>query len=460
MPDPDISHAASTEANAAQALALALMLHRAGGLDDAGTLYDRILAVAPEHADALHFKGVLTHQRGDSEAAVALIRRSIALDGRLPDWHNNLGNVLLETGRVDEAAEAYESAVRLDPERADVHNNLGVLRREQRRPAEAEAAYRRALALDPQSADVHTNLGSLLNAQGRSEEALACYCEALVLKPRHAIARRALGFAYYTLGRVSEAVEVYRAWLEDEPDNPEALHHLAACSGEGVPQRASDAYVESVFDGFADSFDAKLAHLHYRAPELLAQAVGACLGEPAQALDVLDAGCGTGLCGPLLAPYARRLEGVDLSERMLARARTRNCYDVLAKAELTSFLEGAAAASYDLIASADTLCYFGDLRPVTRAAARALRPDGWLFFTVEALESADEVEFSLQPHGRYCHGDAYLRRALAEAGLQRVDVQPAHLRVEGGRPVLGRVVAACSSTRSESRIASPRWHTT
>ncbi|VWX55974.1 Predicted methyltransferase, contains TPR repeat [Burkholderiales bacterium 8X] len=434
-----------SEASLEEAFGLALKLHRAGGLDDAGVLYDRILAVAPEHLDALHFKGVLAHQRGDSEAAIALIRRSVAIDGRLPDRHNNLGNVLLETGRVDEAAEAYENAVRLDPERADVYNNLGVLRREQHRPIEAEAAYRRSLALEPRSADALTNLGSLLNAQDRSEEALACYCEALLLKPGHGTARRALGFAYYTLGRIDEAVEVYRQWLADEPHNPEARHHLAACSGESVPQRASDAYVESVFDGFADSFDAKLAHLHYRAPELLAQSIAEHLGEVEQrSLDVLDAGCGTGLCGPLLAPCARRLEGVDLSERMLARARTRRCYDRLAKTELTAFLEQAPPASYDLIASADTLCYFGDLAPVLHAAAKALRPDGWMFFTVEALgdASSGEADFRLQPHGRYSHGASYLRRVLADAGLKPISLQAAHLRIEGGKPVEGQVVAA------------------
>ena len=41
--------------------------------------------------------------------------------------------------------------------------------------------------------------------------------------------------------------------------------------------------------------------------------------DASRSLDVLDAGCGTGLCGPLVAPYARRLVGVDLSEAMLAR---------------------------------------------------------------------------------------------------------------------------------------------
>lgn len=424
-----------------EAVALAIAMHRANGLDDAERLYGRILQAVPDHAAALHFMGVLQHQRGASEEALRLIRRSIEANGAVPDWHNNLGNVLLESGQVDAAADAYERACTLAPDRPDVQNNLGVLRREQRRLAEAEAFYRRAIALDPTYADAFTNLGRLLNSLGRYEEALAAFCEALILNPKFVKARHALGMAYQMLGRLDEAAQVYRDWLAEEPGHPEALHHLAACTGDAVPERAPDAYVETVFDDFANSFDAKLAVLHYRAPALVAEAVAQRLGEPRHALDVLDAGCGTGLCGPLLAPYAQRLVGVDLSQRMLDKAQLRQAYDTLAKAELTAFLEGAQPASYDLIVSADTLCYFGDLRAVFRAAAKALRPAGWLVFTAEAAAGGEDAGFRLQPHGRYSHRESYLREVLADAGMAVDGLEQAHLRMESGKPVEGWVVS-------------------
>ncbi len=69
------------------------------------------------------------------------------------------------------------------------------------------------------------------------------------------------------------------------------------------------------FDSFAASFDSKLAKLLYRAPALVAEMLAEPDVEASKSLDVLDAGCGTGLCGPLIAPYARRLVGVDLSAR-------------------------------------------------------------------------------------------------------------------------------------------------
>ncbi|MCM5680913.1 tetratricopeptide repeat protein [Schlegelella sp. S2-27] len=438
------SPATSAHLSLHDALRLAVELHRRGALDDAHTLYRRVLKLAPRNADANHFLGVLLHQKGRSEEAWPLIERSLALNGKLADWHSNAGNVLLEMGRLDDAARAYEHSAELAPERADIHNNIGVLQRARKCSGEAEAAYRRAIELNPQFADAYNNLGNLLSDRGQVPEALDLYREALKLKPGHPGARKMLGIGYYAQGLIDKAAEVYREWLEEEPDNPVAQHYLAACSGEQVPERASDAYVEDTFDRFANSFDAKLARLSYRAPQLIGEAVARVCGEPAKSLAVLDAGCGTGLCGPLLAPYASRLEGVDLSAQMLAKAEPRGVYDRLVKAELTAFIEQAPSA-YDLIVSADTLCYFGDLAAVSAAAHAALRPHGTLVFTVEALAGEKVSEgFHLNPHGRYSHARDYVRRVLQQAGFEVLAIEAEPLRNENGKPVDGWVVAARS----------------
>jgi predicted TPR repeat methyltransferase len=212
---------------------------------------------------------------------------------------------------------------------------------------------------------------------------------------------------------------------------------LAACSGRGVPPRASDGFIERTFDGFAASFDSKLAKLSYRAPALVAGMIDL---EAAKSLDVLDAGCGTGLCGPLLAPYARRLVGVDLSTKMLLQAKARNVYDDLFKVELTAYLRDYTAA-YDLITYADTLVYFGPLEDVVHAAANALRPGGRFVFTVEELDGHADAGYLLCAHGRYAHARSYVERVLAEAGLA-ADITTAQLRLEAGDPVAGLVVRA------------------
>ena len=137
-----------------------------------------------------------------------------------------------------------------------------------------------------------------------------------------------------------------------------------------------------MFDSVAPQFDRKLAALGYQAPQQVAQAVAALQPAPG-ALDVADLGCGTGLCGPTLRPWARRLVGCDLSAAMLAQAKRRGCYDHLFQVELAYFLQHEAGA-FDLLVSADTLCCFGPLDAVC-AAAVALRSGGAFVFTVEAL---------------------------------------------------------------------------
>jgi predicted TPR repeat methyltransferase len=128
--------------------------------------------------------------------------------------------------------------------------------------------------------------------------------------------------------------------------------------------------------------------------------------------DVLDAGCGTGLCGVVVAPFARRLVGVDMSEGMLAHAKNKNMYHALMKAELTEYLRGNNE-TFDLIVSSDTLVYFGDLKGIVAAFAGALRPNGLLVFTLEhAVGESEGVDYRLELHGRYSHAQAYVERLL------------------------------------------------
>ena len=259
---------------------------------------------------------------------------------------------------------------------------------------EATASYRRALELKPDYAEAYNNLANALWEQGKIPEAEACWHRTIELKPDCVDAYSNLGMMLYEKKRLGEAAAIVRRWLEHAPQNPVARHMLAAFTGQDVPARAADEYVRSSFDHFARTFDTKLNGLDYRAPELVMAAVADALGDPKGELVVLDAGCGTGWCGPLLRPYARRLIGVDLSPAMIEQARARQVYDDLVVAELTAYLEGSCG-SCDLLASADTLVYFGDLRPVATAAAGALHAGGLLIFTVEKAGCADpEVEVS------------------------------------------------------------------
>ena len=426
----------------------AVELLRTEQLDAAEIAFDALRAEQPEQPDTLQFQGILRHVQGRSQEGVALMRRAIALRPGRPGMWNNLGNVLLEMSLPEEAVQAYESAVvsasvdgKDSPEAAEALNNLGIAHRRQGRLGQAESSLRRALEADAAHGNAWYNLSEVLIDQGRVADGLIANSRAIVLMPRDTMGRDQVIRALTLLGERDKAAELYREWLAEDPDNPVVQHQLAACLGQATPERASDAYVQILFDNFADSFDAKLEKLQYRAPQLVADAVAASLGAPQAALDIADLGCGTGLCGPLLRPWARRLVGCDLSVGMLRKARSRKVYDKLHKAELVYYLD-TQPGDFDLLVSADTLCYFGVLDAAAVAAHKALRPGGWLVFTVEALPDDDEADHRLLPHGRYAHHRRYLQRCLQTAGFGAPHCSAEPLRQEGNKPVDGWVVVA------------------
>ena len=208
-------------------------------------------------------------------------------------------------------------------------------------------------------------------------------------------------------------------------------HLIASRLGFGA-RRAPPHYVRALFADYADRFDAHLLErLRYRAPNRVQAALAGALEAPAAA--ALDLGCGTGLCGPLLAPLAGRLVGVDLSPEMLAVAGQRGCYDALVEADLLDWL-ATPPERFDLCAAADVLVYFGDLAPVFAGVARALRPGGLFAFTTEAAAGGG---WRLTRTGRFRHAPAHVRRMAGTAGFAVLVQSRETLRTESDNPVAG-----------------------
>lgn len=431
--------------NARDRIKSAIAQHAAGLHAEAERAYVEILADQPRHIDALHFLGVLRHQRGDTPEGLALILRALEADAGSAFRYNDLGNILVQSGDAINAAEAFRMSIALNGDDANVWNNLGSLLRRQHDLTGAESAFRQALQCDAKFVPALNNLANLLAETGREEESSMLYCQAFILPPLAGKLPKMLGIAYYRLGRIADAAECFRAWLRAEPENESARHQLAACTGENVPARAPDRFVVDQFDRMAETFDEKLVgSLSYRGPEIIAGLLDGFV--PADGtLDVLDGGCGTGLCAPVLAPYASasHLTGVDLSPGMLSKARECNCYGNLVEAELTAYLLGRKNA-FDLIVMADTLIYFGDLATLFAATGQALRTGGIFAFTVEASTEAgtSHGNYRLNPSGRYSHGRLYLAQKLDAAGFVLLRCDDVVLRSEFCTPTQGLGVLA------------------
>ncbi|HTE40727.1 MAG TPA: tetratricopeptide repeat protein [Steroidobacteraceae bacterium] len=401
-------------------LLVAQEAHRAGRAEEAEQGYMRWLDAHPNEHNGLHFLGLLKFQTKRLQEGIDLVRRSLEFDATNAHAWNNLGNMLVVSDLPKDATDAYLNATRYAPELVEAWYNLGV-------------CYRRT---------------------GKIEDSVKSFVKAVELQPANPMVYERFGILLYGLGRFAEAANVYRQWLVVEPDSSVARHMLAAMTGEDVPARADDQYLKDLFDRFSSSFDENLKGLGYRAPELLVSALGEYVPTDGR-LDVLDAGCGTGLCGGLLRSMSRSLVGVDLSDGMVEKARARNIYDELVVAELCGFMRDRPNA-FDVVISADTLVYFGALEEAALAARSCIRENGVFAFTLErhidepvadpqpgmAPAAGDPVRYRIQPHGRYVHHADYVRAALTAGGFTRVELKDVVLRRERGQDVQGHLVVA------------------
>ena len=437
----DSSQPVKQEMSLDEAFQFAVHLHQANQLESAEKIYQQLLALLPNDADLLHFYGMLRNQLGFAEEGVEYIKKALQLAPNYIDAENSLGNIYLQIGQPELAEQCFRRTIELNPRFASAYANLGIALKELGRAMEAEDFLLQAIRYEPDVAHHYQNLGNVYRNLSRYDEAVAMYEKAIRMHPADAMAYQRLTRTFYLMGKLDCCVEVLKQWLAFDPVNPTARHLLAAYTRNETPTRASDDYVRETFDRFAASFDNILKTLDYQAPALVHGALQR-VGAVAESCVLLDAGCGTGLCGALVRPLVKRLVGVDLSAKMLAKAEARNVYDALHEAELTAyFLQ--ASTSFDVITCVDTFCYFGDLSEAVTASVSALKPGGWFIFTVEKLEQDQtERDFRLNVQGRYAHAEAYVRHTLQNAGYHINCIDTAVLRNEFIEPVFGLVVTA------------------
>jgi predicted TPR repeat methyltransferase len=303
---------------------------------------------------------------------------------------------------------------------------------------QALQVLREAAALAPGIAEAGFALGEALLALGHLPTAIAEFQRALRLEPTFVAARYALGCAWLDAGEAERAAEIFSELAATEsPFALRAVQKMSEVEAMCRASRSAPGYIRHLFDQFSADYERKmLGELSYRA-HLVLRGLADLVGITARELDILDLGCGTGLAGEAFRDLARRLDGVDLSPRMIARARDRGIYDSLAAEDVETALANAAL-SYDLILAADTLVYLGDLRPLFTVASSRLKQGGFFLFTVEKKPGSG---FELGPKRRYRHGEAYLREEAAGAGLEVMGLLDCSPRQEAKSPVEGLAVA-------------------
>ena len=250
--------------------------------------------------------------------------------------------------------------------------------------------------------------------------------------------------AHEKAGEIDAAVAAYHEVLDIDPeDHGGAAVRLAALGRGDTPPKAPDAYVETLFDQHAETFeDILVEQLGYAVPVLVRQRLQDLKLGPFKRM--LDLGCGTGLTGGTLRDIVDDITGIDISENMVEIAHEKDLYETLYVAEVEDFLEDNDDDPFDLVTATDVLPYLGALEPLFFGTAENMTRGGIFVFSSETL--ADDVmagrPFMVGPHQRFAHSEAYVRERLAATGFELIEISDINVRMQDGHPTPGHLVVA------------------
>jgi predicted TPR repeat methyltransferase len=447
-----------------------------GRYGDAVAAFERSMAIDPNRGETHLGLGIARLSRkGPDDANAALSSLQWARDSGISsaDLYHHLGVALLSLGHNAAAVESFRRAIEMKLDFASAHLHLGLALRAQKDIPGARAHLARAMEIDPKFVTAIHALAMLEAETGNLEEAAKLFDDAIAIKPdqagfqglahvlakmgkerqakftrmqaekasKNAASKAAAAASALAATPASSAIIDLEDRLTPLPDAVKLHFALTAGANLAPPGRIPLHAVAELFDRYAGHFDAHLqGSLQYHVPEMIADTIIAL--QPGNNLDVLDMGCGTGLCGPLLRPWAATLQGVDISREMLKKARERGVYDRVEQGDLVDTLR-QSTQSFDLLVAADVLIYFGDLAPAFESAASALRPGGLLAFSVESFEGD---RYQLRPGTlRFLHSKAYVQHLATIYGFKEESITPIMVRCEAGQPVAGYLVVLRAS---------------
>lgn len=406
-----------------------------GELDAAEKYYNQAIELRPDYFLAYNNLGILYKERKKFDVAINFFSKAVSYKADYAEAYNNLGYAYQILEKYDQALVAYKKLIKLKPNDSEAHYSLGLQYEALGRYSLAREHFSQASLMDADNIRYLYVLARVLSLEKKYDEAISYY-ERILEKDDSFID------AYISMGKVSLesgnrmlATDSFKRAVMKQPDHVTANYYLAELDPEHETTKSQNQYIEVLFDEYADSFEKDLTKkLSYKTPGVVYNEVKRFLHSDRD-LVIFDLGCGTGLCGELFRPYARRLVGIDLSSKIIAKARSKSIYDELYVDEITIAL-GKEINDVDLILAADVFVYIGDLKAIFESVCRVLKPDGLFSFSVEHKSGE---QYAIQGNGRYSHSVEYIKHLANSMELQLLSHTPSVLRKELGIDVQGDV---------------------
>ncbi|MCP3892130.1 MAG: tetratricopeptide repeat protein [Desulfobulbaceae bacterium] len=347
----------------------------------------------------------------------------------------NLGLAYFQASEFVEAVAAFEKAVELNDTDGDYWLNLALAHKQLKQFVKAIQAYKQALTLRPEDIDIWYSLGCCCKDCGVPEEAEKVFRYLLEQDGKHISALNNLAYIVHLQGKLDEAEELYGRVLLLAPDHSAATFMLQVLRGE-KPETPPTDYIRDLFDHYSDTFDNHLlGQLEYKVPMLMRTLFDQIPPDENKYQNVIDLGCGTGLCGELFRDHAAHLTGIDLSSGMVDISHGKNIYDALETVDIISYLADGKK-NYDLFLASDVFSYIGDLEPMFKAISDNSCPQALVGFSVEFT---GESGWQVRSSGRFAHSYNYITTVAAQFGLSLIVHERAEIRKEREKWISGSI---------------------
>jgi predicted TPR repeat methyltransferase len=429
-------NAGSPQARLHQNMSKLMRLYSEGATEKALSLATLLTTQYSDQPLPLNIAGALNLEKDRPELAVDLFMRAIQIEPTYADAHSNLAHSLLKLERFELACEHYEIALTLSPRDADLHYQLGQAKRSLEHRKDALKQWQTALDIDPKHSKSIVAIGYLYTVDRQFEQAEEQFLKAIEIDPGSMGALRGLGYASKIAGRYKEAIVYLERALSLSRESSEAVEirfMLSGLQGNSM-DTAPRSYVADLFDGYAENFEEHLVKdLEYDTPKLLQAALSMVVTHIPHFSAAIDLGCGTGLCGVAFRDIVGSIDGVDISKKMVERAREKGVYRNLWPGDVLDVL-AAIEEKYQLVIAADVFIYIGNLELLFNKLKQRMMKDSYFTFSTE--HSADG-EFALGKSLRYTHSRAYIERIANNAGFDLVHFETHNLRKENQQWITG-----------------------
>jgi predicted TPR repeat methyltransferase len=414
---------------------IALLKIREGENDTAIFWLKKIVGHHPHFISARNYLANLLLKKNDLDAAIPHYEAILALDENDIETLNNLGALFLKQQKYENATSYFNKVLLLKPKHKEARSNLAATYLQQDKFSEAIWHYQLFLQLVPQDPEANYNLGVALMGAGYLQEAAQSFEKSLITSPNNVDTLCNLAAIALKTDNLSEAIQFYAKAKKFRPEDEVINYMLDALTGKKGAEKAPKDYIKSLFDNYASYFDKHVKEaLAYETPKILFDFLQPFLPSH-QKLSIVDLGCGTGLSSELFRNHAEHLIGIDISPRMLAKAKEKNIYDELIEGDIVTALS-KVQEPLDLILAIDTFVYFGNLEEVFQACYQVLKKNGLFSFSVEEGFGDD---YHLETTGRYTHAQNYIKNLIQKNNFELVDSQSVDIRMQAEKPVRGVV---------------------